>query len=179
MKNPWTTLSTKTVYSNPWIDVEHHEVITPGGSKSIYGKVHYNNIAVGIIPLDEDNNTWIVGQHRYPNDIYSWEIPEGGSPIGTSRLQSAKRELKEETGIIAQDWQEILKLHTSNSVCDEEAYIYIARDLTFGESEPEDTEELVIKKLPFEELYQMTLRGEITDAMSVAGILRAWQWMFK
>jgi len=177
-ENPWKTLSSKSVYANPWIEVFHNEVITPGGSAGIYGKVHYKNIAVGVIPLDPDYNTWIVGQYRYTLDTYSWEIPEGGSPEGTDPLESAKRELKEETGLTALEWQEILSLQTSNSVCDELAYLYIAKNLTQGEWEPEDTEDLQLRKLPFTELVAMVHRGEIQDAMSVAAIMKV-DWMIK
>jgi len=177
-ENPWKTLSTETIYSNAWIDVLHNEVITPGGSEGIYGKVHYKNIAVGVIPLDEDYNTWIVGQYRYTLDVYSWEIPEGGSPEGTDPLASAQRELKEETGLTATTWQEILCMHTSNSVCDEVAYLYVAKGLTIGEAEPEDTEDLKLRKLPFAELVEMVHRGEIQDAMSLGAIMKL-DWMMK
>ena len=171
-KNPWKRRNTKVIYDNPWVTVHHDEVITPGGSDGIYGRVHYKNLAVGIIPLDEEQNTWIVGQYRYPLDIYSWEIPEGGSLHHTDSLDSAKRELKEETGLTASEWTELMTLHTSNSVSDEKAIIYLAQELNEGPSAPEDTEELVIRKLPFSEVVKMVHRGEITDAMSVAGVLK-------
>lgn len=171
-ENPWTTLEVKEVYSNPWIKVTHEDVLTPSGTNGIYGKVHFKNTAVGVIPLDEDNNTWIVGQYRYTMEEYSWEIPEGGSPLGTSPLASAKRELEEETGIKAEKWTEVIELTTSNSVTDERAYCYVAQNLSFGVSSPEETEELKIRKLPFDELVEMTMRGEVTDGMSVATILK-------
>lgn len=175
-KNPWKTLKTKEIYDNPWITVLHNDVLTPGGSTGIYGKVHFKNLAVGVVPLDEDNNTWIVGQYRYTLDTYSWEIPEGGCLEDDDPLQAVQRELREETGIRANDWTKIMELHTSNSVCDELAYLYIARDLTLGEAEPEDTEELVMKKLPFSELVAMVHDGKVTDAMSVAAILKV-DWL--
>ena len=134
--------------------------------------MHFKNTAVGIIPLDEDYNTWIVGQYRYPLDIYSWEIPEGGSPKDQMPLESAKKELMEETGIRAATWLKIMDIHTSNSVTDELGHVYIAKDLSFGDSQPEETELLKIKKLPFQELFNMTMRGEVTDSISVAGILK-------
>lgn len=171
-ENPWTTLAIKEVYNNPWIKVTHEDVLTPGGSDGIYGKVHFKNLAVGVIPLDEEYNTWIVGQYRYTLEEYSWEIPEGGSPMEDSPLASAKRELLEETGIKAEKWTEVIELTTSNSVTDERAYCYVAQNLSFGLSSPEDTEELKIRKLPFNDLVAMTMKGDITDAMSVSTIFK-------
>jgi 8-oxo-dGTP pyrophosphatase MutT (NUDIX family) len=173
MNNPWKTLSSKEVYSNRWIQVEEHQVINPSGGNGIYGKVHFKNKAIGIIPLDEHGNTWLVGQYRYTLQEYSWEIPEGGGPIGTPPLESAQRELKEETGITAKQWQLIMRMHTSNSVTDEEAFLFLAEDLVFGESYLEETEaDLVVRKLPFRDAVQMVLNGEITDSLTVAGILK-------
>jgi ADP-ribose pyrophosphatase len=171
-KNPWKTLSEKEIYQNPWIRLTEAQVINPGGGKGIYGKIHFRNLALGIVALDENHHTWLVGQYRYVPDQFSWEIPEGGGPIGTDPLNSAKRELLEETGISAASWTEIQRLHLSNSVSDELAIIYLARDLEFGEAHPEETEELSIWKLPFDEAYKMVLEGEITDSMSVAAILK-------
>jgi len=173
MKNPWTTLSTEDKYNNKWISVSEHQVINPAGSKGIYGKVHFKNKAIGIIPLDTEGNTWLVGQYRYTIDEWSWEIPEGGGPLGVDVLESAKRELKEETGLTAQHWTKILRFHTSNSVTDEEGFIFLAEDLSEGENELEETEaDLIIKKLPFREALRMVMNGEITDSLSVAGILK-------
>lgn len=172
LHNPWQTKKSDLVYSNSWIEVHHNEIINPSGGEGIYGKVHFKNTAVGIIPLDEAYNTWIVGQYRYPLDIYSWEIPEGGSPKERSPLVSAQMELKEETGITATSWLKIMDLHTSNSVTDETAHIYIAKDLSFGPSQPEETELIKVKKIAFKELLELTMQGKITDAMSVAGILK-------
>lgn len=170
--NPWITHSSKEIYSNPWIKLTEHDVTNPGGGKSLYGKVHYKNWALGIIPLDEDLNTWLVGQYRYTLDAYSWEIPMGGGPLDLSRLDSAKRELKEETGLTANKWTEICTIHTSNSVTDEVGIAYLAQELTEGETEFEETEDLQIKKLPFEEALSMCDSGAITDSLSVAAIYR-------
>lgn len=171
-KNPWTTLNSRKIYENNWIGLTEHEVINPSGGKGIYGEVHFKNLAIGILPLDEENNTWLVGQYRYPLGAYSWEIPEGGGPLHHEPLDSAKRELMEETGLTAGSWTEIQRMHLSNSVSNELAIIYIARDLTLGIAAPEDTEQLTIKKLPFEQAFNMVMRGEITDSMSVAAILK-------
>lgn len=171
-RNPWTTLSSNVEYENPWIRITEHQVLNPSGGEGIYGVVHFKNRATGVVPLDEEGNTWLVGQYRYALDQYSWEIPEGGGALDTDPLTAAKRELQEETGLTAAYWEEILTIHLSNSVCDEIGYLYLARDLKLGEASPEEVEDLVIRKLPFAEALQMVLRSEITDAMSVAAILR-------
>jgi len=171
--SPWTTLSQKDIYENPWIKLEEHQVINPSGGKGIYGKVHFKNSAIGIIALDENNNTWLVGQHRYPLDEWSWEIPEGGGPEGQSILESAQRELLEETGLKATSWKEILKAHLSNSVSDEVAYIFLAQNLSEGEHQREETEaDMKVWKLPFAEALDMAMNGKITDSMSVMAILK-------
>jgi 8-oxo-dGTP pyrophosphatase MutT (NUDIX family) len=170
--NPWQITSEKAIYSNPWISVTEYQVINPSGNPGIYGKLHYKNLAIGVLPLDEDMNTYLVGQYRFVLNQYSWEMPEGGGPEGTDPLESAKRELLEETGLKATQWMEIQRLHLSNSVSDELSIIYLARDLAQFEAEPEDTEQLIIKKIPFAQMYQMVCNGEITDAMTVAAVLK-------
>ena len=173
-KNPWKTISGKLVYDNPWINLTEYEVITPAGTPGIYGKVHFKNIAIGIIAIDENGDTYLVGQYRFPLNEYSWEIPEGGCPEGTDWLTAAKRELKEETGFEAGKWTEILQMHVSNSVSDEFAIIYVAQDLIAGEAEPEDTEDLKVIKMPFSEVVNWVMEGKITDSISVAAILK-WE----
>lgn len=173
MQNKWKTLSTEDIYDNRWIKLEEHQVINPGGGRGIYGKVHFKNTAIGVIALDKDDNIWLVGQHRYPLNEWSWEIPEGGGPKGTEVLASAKRELKEETGLVAEKWTIIQRAHLSNSVSDEEGFIFLAEELTAGEMEREDTEaDMKVWKLPFREALQLVLDGKITDSLSVMGILK-------
>lgn len=179
MKNPWHKKSEEIRYETPWIKVSHHEVITPGGSDGIYGCIHFKNLAVGIIPLDSDYNTWIVGQYRYPIKRYTWEIPEGGCPVGTAPLETAKRELKEEVGIFAKTWKLIQELDLSNSASDEVSFCYLAQELTFGEPEQEDNEDITIRKLPFTELFSMAENGEIRDAISVAAIFKVQRMIEK
>jgi 8-oxo-dGTP pyrophosphatase MutT (NUDIX family) len=168
--NPWQVISSKEVYDNKWINVTEYDVINPNGGKGIYGKVHFKNIAIGIMVLDDEMNTWLVGQYRFVLNEYSWEIPEGGGPLDIDPLESAKRELLEETGLVAHEWTQLLRLHISNSVCDEHALIFLARQLEQHVPMPEETEQLVVKKVPFEEALQMIEKGLITDAMSVAAI---------
>jgi 8-oxo-dGTP pyrophosphatase MutT (NUDIX family) len=170
----WTTLSTDDIYENPWIKLEEHQVINPAGGRGIYGKVHFKNTAIGIIPLDENKNTWLVGQHRYTLNEWSWEIPEGGGATDKSILESAKRELLEETGLKAKHWKEIVKAHLSNSVSDEVGYIFLAEGLSEGDHEREATEaDMKVWKLPFTEALEMVMQGKITDSLSMIGILKA------
>lgn len=171
-KNPWKTLKSKTHYDNPWIKVEEHRVLNPAGNPGIYGTVHFKNLAIGVIPVDQKKYTWLVGQYRYPLKDYSWEIPEGGGRIGVSPLVTAKRELSEETGLKAKRYRLLLTMHLSNSVSDELAYIYLASEITQGNAHPEEDEVLKIWYLPLEKAYRMVLQGKITDSMSVAGLLR-------
>jgi len=170
--NPWTIIDGEEVYNNNWIKLTHYNVINPGGGKGIYGKVHFKNRAIGILPLDAALNTYLVGQYRFTLGAYSWEIPEGGGPMNEDPLDAAKRELEEETGLRAAVWTEIQQIHLSNSVTDEFGYIYLARGLSQHLPMPEETEQLVIKKLPFEEALKMVEQNEITDSMSVAAILK-------
>jgi len=168
----WQTTSSSVVYENPWISVSHHQVLTPAGTEGIYGVVSFKNHAVGILPIDEKGGTWLVRQSRYPHDLYTWEIPEGGAPKGESLLTAAKRELQEETGLEAEHWQNWMELQTSNSVTDECATIYLAQGLTLGDATPEVSEDITVHYVSLKEALAMVNRGDIVDAMSVAALLK-------
>jgi 8-oxo-dGTP pyrophosphatase MutT (NUDIX family) len=168
----WKIKCKNSIYSNNWIHLTEYEVLNPAGNEGIYGKVSFKNLAIGIIVIDDEDRIILVGQHRFPLNQYSWEIPEGGSLLHKNPIEGAKRELKEETGIEAESFELILEMHLSNSVSDEKAMIYLAKNLSYGKAEPEETEDLMRIKIPFEEAYQRTIKGEITDAMTVAAILR-------
>jgi 8-oxo-dGTP pyrophosphatase MutT (NUDIX family) len=171
-ENPWITKSKEIKYENPWIKVVENQVINPAGKDGIYGVVHFKNTAIAIIPLDEEYNTWIVGQYRYTLDSFEWEVPEGGSLKSEAPLDGAKRELAEETGYEASEYIKVLEMQLSNSVSDEVSVTYVAKGLTFIGDSPEETEKIYVKKLPFQELFEMTMRGEIRDSLSVASILK-------
>ncbi|MBD0286028.1 MAG: NUDIX hydrolase [Flavisolibacter sp.] len=170
--NPWTVIDERIVYDNKWITLTEYNVINPSGGNGIYGKVHFKNWAIGILPLDEEGNTYLVGQYRFTLNQYSWEIPEGGGPIGIDMLTSAKRELLEETGLEAKSWTKLMDVHLSNSVSDEYGVVFLARELIQKQAQPEETEQLVIKKVPFDEAYRMVEGGIITDSLAVAAILK-------
>jgi len=170
----WKTLESRIVYDNPWITVKEDKVINPGGGNNDYGHIHFKKTAIAIIPLDDDGNTWIVGQDRYTLGEYSWEVPMGASEAGEDPLDTAHRELKEETGLSASEMKPLMKLHTSNSLTDEVGFVFVARCLSEGATQFDEMEVLDIRKLPLEEVIAMIGRGEITDAISVAAVLRVW-----
>jgi ADP-ribose pyrophosphatase len=171
-ENPWQVKSEKQVYDNPWINLTEYQVTNPSGNPGIYGKIHFKNRAIGIIPLDTDMNTYLVGQYRFVLNEYSWEIPEGGGPLADDPLAAAKRELLEETGLKAKNWTEVQRMHLSNSVSDELCMIYVATGLEQFEAEPEDTEQLIVNKVPFDEVYRMVCNGEILDSVTVTAVLK-------
>jgi 8-oxo-dGTP pyrophosphatase MutT (NUDIX family) len=170
-RNPWTRLSTRLIYENPWIAVREDQVLRPDGKPGIYGVVHYRNLAIGVLPVEDDGSIWLVGQYRYPLDLYSWEIPEGGGSPDESPESAARRELIEETGISAIDLELIAKSHLSNSVSDECAYVYRATGLTHGPSSPEGTERLQVRRFAWHEALAMLRSSQITDSLSVIALL--------
>jgi len=170
--NPWTTLDSTLKYENPWISVTEHQVLNPSGGQGIYGTVHFKNLAIGILAF-ESNKIWLIGQYRYPLKQYSWEIPEGGGKHDVSPFISAQRELKEEVGALAENWEEIGRSHLSNSVSDELAIIFLATNLSYEAAEPEETEELQRKQVDITTAIQMIKAGEITDSISIIAI----QWL--
>lgn len=169
--NPWTTLNRRAVYENPWIAVREDAVIRPDGSTGVYGVVHFKNLAVGVLPVEDDGSIWLVGQYRYPLGQFSWEIPEGGAPVGEPAEACALRELREETGLSAGLLERLAEVHLSNSVSDELAIVFRATRLTLGDSQPEPTERLEVRRVAWNDVWAMLQRGEITDSMSVVALM--------
>jgi 8-oxo-dGTP pyrophosphatase MutT (NUDIX family) len=164
--------SRRIAYQNPWITLWHDEVTRPDGSPGIYGVVHFENLAAGVVAFDDVDRIVLVGQHRYTLDRDSWEIPEGGVPREETALAGIQRELREETGLEATDWRELCRLDLSNSVTDEQAVLFVASGLSYGVASPEPTESIALRWVPFDEALAMTKDGRITDMMSVVAIQR-------
>ncbi len=169
---PWVRRSRRVAYENAWITIWHDEVTRPDGQPGVYGVVHFANLAAGVLVLDDEDRVLLVGQHRYPLDEYSWEIPEGGVPADETALDGARRELVEETGVEARDWHELARVHLSNSVSDELAVLFVATGLSHGVATPDGTEDRQILWLPFEDVLAMTLDGRISDVMTVVAVER-------
>ncbi|WP_047863775.1 NUDIX domain-containing protein [Rubrobacter aplysinae] len=169
-RGPWKVLGSSAVYENPWISVREDRVVRPDGEPGIYGVVHYKNLAVGVLAV-EDDHLYLVGQYRYPLGAYSWEIPEGGCPEDEEPLEAARRELAEETGLVARDWRLLGEAHLSNSVSDEYGVWFVATGLEAGERRPEGTEELAVRRVPVGEALEMASDGRITDALSLVAIM--------
>ena len=168
----WKKLTSRVVFDNPWIRVMEDRVVSPTGSEHDYGHVHFKNKAIAIVPIDDAGNTWLVGQERFTLGEYSWEVPMGGSDGDEAPKDTAIRELKEETGLTATNYRLLMRVHTSNSITDEEGFVFVATDLSEGEPDFDEEEDLSIRKLPLDEAVDMVRRGEITDAVSVAALLR-------
>lgn len=172
---PWQVHSTETSFENPWIRVETSKVTHPNGEPGIYGVVRFANLAIGVLPVDDEGFTWLVGQHRFPLDAYSWELPEGGGKPSVPPQETAMRELREETGLAADGWYEIGRWHLSNSVCDERAVGFLATGLSQGKAAPEASEELDVRRVHMSELVSMCLNGEVTDSFTVLMVLSAFE----
>lgn len=178
-ENPWQTRGSREIYANPWIRVREDHVIRANGRDGIYGVVEFQNYALGIVPIFDNGDTLLVGQWRYPLGLYSWEIPKGGGPLSVPPLDSAQRELAEETGLTTSQWTDLGLFHLSNSVTNEAGQIFLAQDLTVGEAEPEGGEVLSVLRLPLTEAYATALDGRITDGVSIIGLARAVNWLDK
>jgi len=170
--NPWKVLSKAAAYENQWIRVDHHEVLGPSGGPGVYGTVHFKNHAVGVVPIDENGNVILVGQYRFPLSAYSWEIPEGGGSQTVPVLESAKRELLEECGLVAASWMELVEMDLSNSVTDERSTAFLAWDLSETPAQPDEHEQLQVLRVPFWDAVARVKKGKIRDSISVSALLR-------
>ena len=173
---PWKRGPERLVFDNPWIKVTEHEAVAPTGKPARYGVVGFKNLAIAVLPIHQDATVILVGQNRFALADYSWELPEGGSPLGEDPLEGARRELAEETGLCARDWRPVLKAQLSNSVTDERAVGYLALGLSEsrGGHQRDDSEDLQLARVPFHEALQAALDGHMEDMLTLAMLLRAY-----
>jgi 8-oxo-dGTP pyrophosphatase MutT (NUDIX family) len=172
-RGPWRVLGTRRVYANPWMRVREDQVLRPNGTPGIYGVVEFVP-AVGVVALTADEQVYLVGQYRYPTDGYSWEIVTGYADPSEELVRSAQRELREEAGLTAGAWTSLGQCHISNSVTDQVGHLYLARELTLGEAQPDETEELSVRSVPLAQALAMAQASEIVQAFSLVGLYRAW-----
>ena len=170
---PWRVTQSREAFDNPWVTLRDHDVIHPDGTPGEYGVVHFKNMAIGVLPVDANGMVPLVGQHRFPHDKYSWELPEGGGRLGVDPLVSAQRELADETGLRAKNWAPLCAFDVSNSVTDERAVCFLAWELSEGEAAPEPSEALTVKKVFFKDLLEMVMSGEVSDSLTIVMVLTA------
>ena len=168
----WTVKARRRVQDNPWFTLDDYDAVAPTGVDAAYHLLSFKNFAVGVVPLHEDGTVTLVGQWRFPFAAYSWELPEGGVPKHETPLDGAKRELREEAGLIAADWRHVLTLQLSNSSTDETAFGFLATGFTLIDKEPDATEALTSVRVPFREALSAAMRGRIQDSITVAMLLR-------
>jgi 8-oxo-dGTP pyrophosphatase MutT (NUDIX family) len=171
---PWQVTTSTRFHDNPWFAADDFDAVAPTGVPAKYYLLHFKNWAVGVIPLHADGTISLVGQWRFPFRDYSWELPEGGQPRGEAPLDGAKRELREEAGVEAANWRLILNMQLSNASSDEQAFLYLATDLTPVPVDPDATEELAQVRVPFREALAAATTGKIKDALTVAALLRLY-----
>jgi len=169
---PWTRSNGRTPFENPWLAVREFDATAPTGRPATYGMIHFKHLAIAVLPLHEDGTVTLVGQNRFAFEDYSWELPEGGGKLDVDPLDSAKRELREETGLEAAQWRKVLEGQLSNSLTDELAFGFLATGLTQTETEPDETEDIALARVPFGEALEVATAGYIKDVLTVAMLLR-------
>ncbi|MFT3998184.1 MAG: NUDIX hydrolase [Asticcacaulis sp.] len=170
----WQPRNVRVVHDSPWIALELSEPIAPTGNEARYGLIRFKNRAVGVLPLHDDGSVTMVGQMRYAFDAYSWEMPEGGVPFDEDMSDGARRELREEVGLEAAELVEVLQMDLSNSVCDEVAVCYLATGLSAAQTDWDDTESLETARIPFKDVLEAVIKGQIRDSLTVATVLRVY-----
>jgi 8-oxo-dGTP pyrophosphatase MutT (NUDIX family) len=171
MRNPWRTLSSRTLYRNPWLTLREDKVIRPDGAEGIYSVVEVQP-SCGIVAINDENKIALVGQWRYVHNRYSLEIPTGGSEQDETPLDAAKRELLEETGLTARDWTALGTIDNSNGATTDVAHLFLARNLTTGPAVPQGDEQIELRWMSFADAVLSVMNGEITESVSVAAILK-------
>ncbi len=171
--DPYRVEGRRQVMENPWFRLREDRYRHRRGAEGRYLVVGFQRSACGVLALDAQDRVVLVGQWRYPLEQFSWELPEGGGEQDESPFEAARRELAEEAGLAADTWEPLAFFHPSNSSTDEEAFLFLARDLGPAEPhhQPEGNEELALRREPFAECLARVLTGEITDSLTVVALL--------
>jgi ADP-ribose pyrophosphatase len=167
---PWKQISSRDIYRNRWISVREDIVELPDGNTTLYGVVRSGE-CVGLLPFSGPETVLLLRQYRYVAGRETWEMPTGGMHAGETALDAAQRELAEETGFRARKLTPLTTIHTSKSILDETAFLFVAEGLTPASAAPDETEFIEVREFPFAEAVRMAESGEITDAMTVVAIL--------
>ena len=170
---PWVREASRVVYRNPWVTLREDQVIRPDGVRGTYAVLELRHRSIAVVPVTDDGDTLLVGQHRYPRRQFSWEVPQGGGALDVPALEAARRELREETGITAARWTHLGDTFLANSTTDGVGSVFLAEDLTFGAPEPEAAERITVRRLPLALAVEQAMRGEILEILSIVALARA------
>jgi len=171
--SPWRNDSEETLFENPWLRLTRHDATAPTGLAADYVVMRPKNVATGVLPIHDDGTVTLVGQQRFALANYSWEMPEGGAPMGEDPFDGVRRELAEEAGLAAEHWRPALTMELSNSVTDEIAMTWLAWGLSPVPVAPDPTEVIAVVRVPFVDLLDEIGRGTVRDAMTVATAYKA------
>jgi 8-oxo-dGTP pyrophosphatase MutT (NUDIX family) len=169
---PWTVNSTKIVYKDPWFEMKVDSVISPAGKETTFGTMKFKDGTL-VLPCDHNGNVYLVKQFRYALGKESVEVPAGHIENGQEPMEAAKRELSEEAGIKAKRWTPLGKAKISPNEIENTIYFFLAEDLTFGKTNPDETEMITNLKVSLDEALRMVESGEIIDEPSGHLILKA------
>jgi ADP-ribose pyrophosphatase len=169
---PWRTISSREVYTNPWIRLREDVAEMPDGRTTLYGVVECRP-CVGVLPFVDDHHVLLVGQYRYVAGAFYWEMPTGAIKPGESHVAAAQRELAEEAGYEAAQLVELCTMHSSKSVVDETARLYLATGLRPVVRESDETEFIEVRTFEFAEVLRMVDTSQIVDSMTVVAVLHA------
>jgi 8-oxo-dGTP pyrophosphatase MutT (NUDIX family) len=173
VRGPWRVVTRREVYRNPWIVVREDHVIHPDGRPGFFGIVQ-GRPSAAIVAVNDDGEVYLVGQHRYAINLYSWDIPGGALDSDEDPLAGAQRELREETGLRAEEWTALGAYHPHRDLLEVTAHLFLAQRLSTGAPAPDGSEQLALQRVPLAEALRRVQRGEISAGTSAVGLLRAW-----
>ena len=170
-KGPWMVTDSKIIYQNPWMKVREDKVIRPDKKSGIFGVVTQKS-GVSVIPIDEKRNVYLTKEYKYAIERISIESISGGIDGKEKKLEAAKRELEEETGLTAKKWTYLGVVDPFTSVIKSPNYIYLAQNLSQDKSKLEGTETLKIIKMPLKRAIELVMKSKITHGATCVALLK-------